>query len=162
MTTIQFDFKQCRSALALTYVGADGQDHRPYMVHRALLGSMERLLWGADRALRRRLPAVAGPGAGAHHPYRRPPRGLCRPCAGRLKAAGLRAEVDDGSDRMNAKIRNGQMQRIPYLLVVGDREAEDGAVAVRLRTNENLGAMSVDDFLARAQKLVAERNNTDL
>jgi threonyl-tRNA synthetase len=63
---------------------------------------------------------------------------------------------------MNAKIRNGQMQRIPYLLVVGDREAEDGAVAVRLRTNENLGAMSVDDFLARAQKLVAERNNTDL
>ncbi len=69
---------------------------------------------------------------------------------------------DDGSDRMNAKIRNGQMQRIPYLLVVGDREAEDGAVAVRLRTNENLGAMSVDDFLARAQKLVAERNNTDL
>jgi threonyl-tRNA synthetase len=71
-------------------------------------------------------------------------------------------ETDDSGDRMNAKIRKAQMAKIPYMLVIGDREAETGSVSVRLRTNENLGAMSVDDFIARATDIVARRENYSL
>jgi threonyl-tRNA synthetase len=77
--------------------------------------------------------------------------------AGQLEASGLRVEVDRRSDRMNAKIRDAQLQKIPYMLVVGDREAEAGSVAVRLRSEENLGAMPVEAFIERAQQDVVER-----
>ncbi|NLX43856.1 MAG: threonine--tRNA ligase, partial [Chloroflexi bacterium] len=80
----------------------------------------------------------------------------------RLKAAGLRVEMDDGGDRMNAKIRNAQLQKIPYMLVIGDREAETDSVSVRLRTNENLGAMTVDAFLERITGVVDRRENYSL
>ena len=68
-----------------------------------------------------------------------------------LKKAGLRIEVDERSERMNAKIRDAQLQKVPYMLIIGDREVEDGVVAVRLRSGEDLGAMSLDDFLNRAE-----------
>ena len=161
MTTIQFDFN-LPERFDMKYVGADGQDHRPYMVHRALLGSMERFfgvliehyagafpLWFAP------VQAKLIPIADRHIEY-------ARKVLEQLKAAGLRAELDDSNDRMNAKIRSGQLQKIPYMLVIGDREVEGGQVAVRLRTNENLGPVGVDQFISRAQRLVAERNNEDL
>jgi len=75
-----------------------------------------------------------------------------RQVAQELKQAGMRVDVDDRGERMNAKIRDAQNQKIPYMLVVGDREAEQGAVAVRLRSEENLGAMSVAAFLARTSQ----------
>jgi threonyl-tRNA synthetase len=74
-----------------------------------------------------------------------------------LKQAGLRIEVDDSNDRMGNKIRKAQEQKVPYMLVVGDKEVESGAVAVRLRTNENLGPKSVEEFINLAQKAVAEK-----
>ena len=74
-----------------------------------------------------------------------------------LKAAGLRAEVDDSSDRMNAKIRNAQLQKIPYMLVIGDREAAEGMVNVRLRTGEQRGTLPVAEFVAYAQDVVARK-----
>lgn len=77
--------------------------------------------------------------------------------AARLKEAGLRVEVDESSDRMGNKIRKAQEQKTPYMLVVGDKEIEAGAVAVRLRTNENLGPKPVEEFIAIAQAAVAER-----
>ncbi|MFH1086845.1 MAG: His/Gly/Thr/Pro-type tRNA ligase C-terminal domain-containing protein, partial [Chloroflexota bacterium] len=80
----------------------------------------------------------------------------------KCKAAGMRVELDDSGERMNAKIRNAQLQKIPYMLVIGDREMEAGAAAVRLRTEKDLGAMPVGEFIARVQRLVAERNNTEL
>jgi len=80
----------------------------------------------------------------------------------RLKAAGLRVEIDDSGDRMNAKIRNAQLQKIPYMLVIGDREVETDSASVRLRTNENLGAMTVDAFLERITGIVARRENYSL
>jgi threonyl-tRNA synthetase len=76
---------------------------------------------------------------------------------GQLKAAGLRAEVDDSSDRMNAKIRNAQLQKIPYMLVIGDREAAEGMVNVRLRTGEQRGTVPVAEFVAYAQDVVARK-----
>ncbi len=75
-----------------------------------------------------------------------------------LKAAGIRAEVDTRGERMNAKVRDAQMQKIPYMLVVGDREAADNAVSVRLRTNENLGARPLADFVAHVQEIIKTRS----
>jgi threonyl-tRNA synthetase len=75
----------------------------------------------------------------------------------RLKKDGLRVEVDDSSERMQSKIRSAQLQKIPYMLVVGDREAKDGTVAVRLRSEENLGAMALDQFIGRVKRVIQEK-----
>jgi threonyl-tRNA synthetase len=161
MTTIQFDFNE-PERFGMTYVGEDGQQHQPYMVHRALLGSLERFFGvlieqygGAFPVWLAPVQAKIIPIADRHHEF-------AEQVYARLKAAGLRVELDDSGDRMNAKIRKGQLEKIPYMLVIGDREAESDAVAVRLRTNENLGAMPVEEFIARAKRLVESRNNEEL
>lgn len=150
LSTIQFDFT-LPERFDLTYVGEDGQEHRPYMIHRALFGSMERFMGvliehfgGAFPVWLSPVQAVLIPIADRHLPY-------ARELADRLKEAGLRVEVNDRSDRMNAKIRDAQNQKIPYMLIVGDREVEAGTVSVRLRSEENLGALSVEAFLQRAE-----------
>lgn len=156
LSTIQFDFNMSER-FDLTYVGEDGQEHRPYMIHRALLGSMERFFGvliehfgGAFPVWLAPVQAVLIPIADRHLEY-------ASRVAARLKEAGLRTEVDDSSDRMGNKIRKAQEQKIPYMLVVGDKEAEAGAVAVRLRTNENLGPKPVEEFIAMARAAVAEK-----
>jgi len=155
-TTIQFDFN-LPERFDLKFVGEDGREHRPYMVHRALLGSMERFFGvliehygGAFPVWLAPVQAILIPIADRHVPY-------AQEVAQQLRAAGLRVQVDDRRERMNAKIRDAQLQKIPYMLIVGDREAEAGAVAVRLRTEEDLGAMPVADFIAMAQEAVAEK-----
>jgi threonyl-tRNA synthetase len=156
LSTIQFDFN-LPERFDLTYVGEDGQEHRPYMIHRALLGSMERFFGvliehygGAFPVWLAPVQAVLIPIADRHMEY-------AHQVAARLKEAGLRAEVDDTSDRMGNKIRKAQEQKIPYMLVVGDKEAEARAVAVRLRSNENLGPKPVEEFIAMARAAVAEK-----
>ena len=153
MTTIQFDFN-LPERFDMTYVGEDGKEHRPYMVHRALLGSMERFFGvliehygGAFPVWLSPVQAVMIPIADRHVEY-------ARQVAAELKAGGLRVEVDDSGERMNAKIRKAQLQKVPYMLVVGDREMEAGQVAVRLRTEEDLGGMSPSDFVSRVQEAV--------
>jgi len=155
-TTIQFDFN-LPERFDMTYVGEDGQEHRPYMVHRALLGSLERFFGvliehyaGAFPVWLSPVQARVIPIADRHVEY-------ARQVADQLRQAALRVEVDDSGDRMQAKIRNAQLQKVPYMLVVGDREQEAGTAAVRLRTEENLGAMPVADFVARAQKAIADK-----
>lgn len=148
LSTIQFDFT-LPERFSLTYIGEDGQEHRPYMIHRALLGSMERFMGvliehfaGAFPVWLAPVQAVLIPIADRHVAY-------AREVAQRLKESGLRVEVDDRGERMNAKIRDAQNQKIPYMFVVGDREAEQGAVSVRLRSEENLGLMSLEAFQDR-------------
>ena len=156
LSTIQFDFT-LPERFDLTYIGDDGQEHRPYMIHRALLGSMERFIGvliehfaGAFPAWLSPVQAVVIPIADRHLPY-------ARQVADRLEEAGVRVEVDDRGERMNAKIRDAQNQKIPYMLVVGDREVEQSTVSVRLRTEENLGAMSLSAFLERANQDIEAR-----
>ncbi len=84
--------------------------------------------------------------------------GYANQVAAALNAAGLRVEVDGRSERMNAKVRDAQMQKVPYMLVVGDKEAESNAVSLRLRTNENIGAVPLADFVAQASQLNASRS----
>jgi len=149
LTTIQFDFNMSER-FDMTYVDADGQRKRPYMVHRALLGSIERFFGvylehtaGAFPLWLSPEQAVVVPVAPAFDEY-------AKKAAAELKAAGLRARADLSDDRMNAKIRNAQNQKVPYILVVGAKEAEDEAVAVRLRDGTQLGAMKIKDLASRA------------
>lgn len=161
MTTIQFDFNE-PERFDMTYVGPDGEQHRPYMVHRALLGSLERFFGVLIEHYGGAFPLWLAPVQARLIPIADRHVDTARQVAERLRAAGLRVELDDSSDRMNAKIRAAQLQKIPYMLVIGDREVEEGTVSVRLRTNENLGAMAVADFITRATGLVATRDNEAL
>ena len=155
-TTIQFDFN-LPERFDMTYVGKDGKEHRPYMVHRALLGSLERFFGvlvehhaGAFPVWLSPVQAVLIPIADRHVEY-------AYSVAERLKEAGLRVEVDDSGERMQAKIRDAQMQKVPYMLIIGDREMKAGQVNLRRRDGRVLGAMSIDEFIALAQEAVAEK-----
>ena len=147
-TTVQFDFN-LPERFDLTFMDAEGGRSRPYMVHRAILGSLERFLGvliehyaGAFPLWLAPTQAVVIPIADRHQEY-------AEAVKARLEAGGYRSEVDGRSERMNLKIRNAQLQKVPYMLVVGDREQEDGAVAVRTREGGNLGAMPLDELMAR-------------
>jgi threonyl-tRNA synthetase len=155
LSTIQFDFN-LPERFDLTYVGEDGQLHRPYMIHRALLGSLERFFG-----------ILIEHYAGAFPVWISPVQAMIIPIADRhldysnevlvqLKASGIRAELDDRSDRMNAKIRDAQKQKIPYMLVIGDQEMESQQIALRKRSGENLGAMNVTEFLDLAKKEIEQ------
>jgi threonyl-tRNA synthetase len=155
LSTIQFDFI-LPERFDMSFIGDDGQEHRPYMVHRALMGSMERFMGvliehyaGAFPVWIAPTQAILIPIADRHLDY-------AYQVAERLKAEGMRVEVDERSERMNAKIRDAQMQKIPYMLVVGDREAEAGQIALRLRSGENPGAISVEEFIAKAKQEIEE------
>ncbi len=153
LTTIQFDFNE-PSRFDMTYIGEDGAPHRPYMVHRALLGAIERFFAllvehyaGAFPVWLCPVQAVVIPISDRHLDY-------AREVEQRLHAAGIRTIVDGSSERMNAKIRNAQLQKIPYMLVIGDREIEADAVAVRLRSGEDLGAKAVDVVAAMIRRVI--------
>jgi threonyl-tRNA synthetase len=156
LSTIQFDFN-LPERFDMTYIGEDGQPHRPVMVHRALLGSLERFFGvliehyaGAFPVWLSPIQATLIPIADRHMEY-------TQKVAADLKKAGLRVTVDDRPERMNAKIRDAQNQKIPYMLVVGDKEVENNQVALRLRNNENPGAMDVTDFIARAKDEIEKK-----
>ena len=147
-TTVQFDFNLPRR-FNLTYIGDDGQEHMPYVVHRALFGSMERFMGvliehfgGAFPTWLAPVQALIIPIADRHHDYAEQVRS-------KLAGADIRVETDARSERMGFKIREAQLQKIPYMLVVGDREEASGAVGVRLRSGEDLGAISVDELTER-------------
>ena len=155
-TTVQFDFN-LPERFGLTYIGEDGQEHRPYMVHRALLGSLERFMGtliehygGAFPVWLSPVQAMVIPIADRHIEYADSVRA-------KLDAAGIRARVDGSNSRMGAKIREAQLQKIPYMLVVGDREASADAASVRLRSGENLGAIPVADIVERISQEAAAR-----
>ena len=152
-TTIQFDFN-LPERFDMAYVGVDGRDHRPYMVHRALLGSWERFFGlliehyaGAFPVWLSPVQAVVIPISDRHVDY-------ARKVEAELKTASIRTELDDASERMNQKIRQAQLQKIPYMLVVGDKESEAGTVNVRLRTGEQLSSLTVADFRSRILDII--------
>ncbi|GAB4418457.1 MAG: threonine--tRNA ligase [Anaerolineae bacterium] len=157
LSTIQFDFN-LPERFDITYIGEDGQPHRPFMIHRALLGSMERFFGvliehygGAFPVWLSPVQAVLIPIADRHVAY-------CDEVAKRLKTAGLRVEVDASSERMGNKIRLAQKQKIPYMLVVGDKEQAAHQVAVRLRSGEDLGPLGVSAFERMALEAVTQKS----
>jgi len=157
-TTIQFDFNE-PERFDMTYVGADGLEHRPYMVHRALLGSIERFFGVLLEHYGGAFPVWLAPVQAEIIPIAERHTAYALQVSAQLREAGLRVEVDESGDRMQAKIRAAQLQKVPYMLVVGDREAEAGKVAVRLRNGQDLGAQPVADFGRMALEAAAEKRD---
>jgi threonyl-tRNA synthetase len=160
LSTVQFDFTLPRR-FELEYVGEDGGKRQPLMVHRALYGSVERFFGillehyaGAFPTWLAPVQAIVLPIADRHLDY-------ARTVQAQLEAAGLRVEIDARSEKVNYKIREAQLQKIPFMLVVGDREAADGEVAVRTRKGGDLGARPIADVVAEIAQLVAGKAATE-
>jgi threonyl-tRNA synthetase len=144
--TIQLDYEQPEN-FDLKYIGADNAEHRPVVIHRAIVGSFERFIAlliehyaGAFPTWLAPLQVSVLPIADRHLEY-------ARSVHGRLTAAGLRADVDERQEKIGYKIREAQLQKLPYMLVVGDKEAADGSVGVRHRVDGDRGARPLDEFM---------------
>jgi threonyl-tRNA synthetase len=156
LSTIQLDFN-LPQRFDLEYVGEDGQRHQPLMVHRALWGSVERFFGvliehyaGAFPLWLSPVQVVVVPISERHHEYG-------ENVAAQLREAGARVHVDGRNEKMNAKIREHALQKVPYIVVVGDKEAQAGSVNVRTRGKEKTDGMPLVDFVARVCKLIAEK-----
>lgn len=141
----------------ITYVGADGVEHRVIMVHRTVLGSMERFVGGLIEHYAGAFPVWLAPVQVSLIPIADRHVAYAAQLAESLRAQSLRVDLDDSPERMNAKIRRAQMQKVPYMLVVGDREMEAGSVAVRLRNGRDLGAMQLSEFISMAQEAIRSK-----
>jgi threonyl-tRNA synthetase len=154
--TIQLDY-QMPERFDLKYVGADNAEHRPVVIHRAIFGSFERFIAlliehyaGAFPLWLAPVQAVVLPIADRHLDH-------ARSVVARLEAAGLKARLDERQEKIGYKIREAQLQKIPYMLVAGDREVAEGTVSVRHRAQGDLGSRRVDEFIAQAQREIADR-----
>jgi threonyl-tRNA synthetase len=157
LSTVQFDFTLPKR-FDLKYIGRDGHAHQPVMLHRAILGSVERFFGvliehyaGAFPIWLAPVQAVVIPISERHHQY-------ARQVAARLKEAGVRTELDDRNEKMGYKIREAQTQKVPYMLVVGDKEAESQQVSVRNRFQGDEGGARLDDFLAKIKGFIESRS----
>lgn len=156
-TTVQFDFN-LPERFSLVFQNDSGERAQPYMIHRAILGSIERFIG-----------VLIEHYAGAFPVWLAPVQTIIIPISDRhleyadsvqeqLSSAGLRVEVDSRRDRMNAKIRDAQMQKIPYMIIVGDSEAEDNTVSVRLRDGNNLGAIPISEFKSKVLQNITAKS----
>ena len=158
-STIQIDF-HLPNRFDLTYVDQDDRECHPVIIHRGVLSTMERMVAylielyaGAFPVWLAPIQAVLIPISDRHIDY-------AQQVTTRLAQAGFRVELDDSNNRINAKIRNAQLRKIPYMLVVGDREVQGDSVSPRLRTGENLAAMPVQAFEDLLQNIVSTRSSS--
>jgi threonyl-tRNA synthetase len=148
ISTFQLDFN-LPERFDLHYAAENGSLQRPVMIHRAILGSIERFMGILIEQTAGAFPVWVSPVQATMIPIADRHVDYCQGVAQQLRAAGLRVEVDERSERMQAKIRDAQMQKVPYMLIAGDRDIEAGAVSVRTRANEDLGAMPIAAFTER-------------
>ena len=146
--TVQLDYST-PERFDLTYVGADDVEHRPVMIHRALLGSFERFIGILLEHHRGELPLWLAPVQAAVLPVADRHNDYAASVCAQLREAGLRVEVDDRSESIGRKIREAELQKIPFMLVVGDRESESGAVSLRRHREGDLGSLAVADAAAQ-------------
>ena len=154
--TIQLDYVQPKN-FDLTYTGADNADHRPVVVHSAIFGSFERFIAILIEHYAGAFPLWLAPVQATVLPIADRHLDFARSVLARLRAAGLRVELDDRQEKIGYKIREAQLQKVPYMLVVGDRESADGTVSVRKQAGGDQGAGAVDTFVARALEEVSKR-----
>jgi threonyl-tRNA synthetase len=156
--TIQLDFN-LPERFELEYTGEDNQKHRPVMIHRALFGSIERFFGILIEHFAGAFPLWLAPVQVAVLPITDRINDYAEKVAAELREAGFRVETDTKSDKIGAKIRDAQLQKVPYMLILGDKELEDGKVAVRERRQGDIGAMSLAEF---KEKILAERAGRSL
>jgi threonyl-tRNA synthetase len=154
--TVQVDYQLPRR-FDLSYTGADNKPHRPVMIHRAPFGSMERFVGVLIEHFAGAFPTWLAPVQAAVLPITDKQNTYAHEVTAKLKAAGVRVHMDDRGEKVNFKIREAQLRKIPYMLVVGGREAENGQVAVRHRKRGDLGPIAVDDFLQTITTEIAAR-----
>lgn len=154
--TIQLDF-QLPERFELEYVGADGAKHRPIMIHRVVFGSIERFIGILTEHFAGAFPTWLAPVqvkllpiADRHYDY-------LKAVENKLEERGIRCEIDDRSEKIGFKIRSAQMEKIPYMLVAGDKDIENGTVSVRSRKEGEQGAMSVDEFADMIEKEIKSK-----
>ena len=156
--TIQLDY-QLPGRFDLEYTGADGEKHCPVMIHRVVFGSIERFIGIITEHFAGAFPVWLSPVQAKVMPITDRTSDYAKDVAAKLSAAGVRVETDLRNEKIGYKIREAQMQKTPYMLVIGDREAESGAVAVRTRGGEDLGAMPLDAFIERITGEIKSRSN---
>ncbi len=156
--TVQYDFVMPKR-FKLSYIDKDGKEKEPIVIHRSSIGAIERTMAfliehyaGAFPVWLSPVQAVIIPVSDLHLEY-------ARKLEAELKTADIRIQVDDRNERMNQKIRDAQLEKIPYMLVVGNKEAENGTVSVRLRTGEQLPSLSLDEFKSKIKQVIVERVN---
>jgi threonyl-tRNA synthetase len=155
--TVQLDY-QMPQRFGLSYVAPDGAERQPVMIHRAMLGSVERFLAILIEQTAGAFPLWLAPVQAVVLPISEKFAEYGETVRAGLAAAGVRVELDDRNEKLGYRIREAQVQKVPYMLVVGAREQEDGTVSVRRRAGEDLGAMAVEAFLARARDLASARS----
>jgi threonyl-tRNA synthetase len=154
--TMQLDFN-APERFDLTYIGEDNSEHRAVVLHRAVYGSIERFIAILIEHFAGAFPLWLAPVQAIVLPLSEKFVDYANETAKRVREAGLRVEVDDSNEKLGAKIRSAQLQKIPYMLVVGEKEASSGAVSLRKRTGGDQGSMPVEDFIRDARKLIAEQ-----
>jgi len=156
LTTVQFDFN-LPQRFGLEYVGADGHLHTPVMVHRALLGSIERFFGVLIEHYAGAFPVWLAPVQAAVLPISDKHAAYAREVSEELRHAGVRVQLDDRNEKLNARIRDAQLQKVPFMLVVGDREAQSRSVAVRRRDTGDAGARPLAQFKDEVRRLIDTR-----
>jgi threonyl-tRNA synthetase len=155
-STVQLDF-HLPHQFGLKYTAADGTQPRPVMIHRAIISTMERMVSYLIELYAGAFPLWLAPIQAGIVPISERHQEYARKVQARLLKAGLRVEVDARNEKMNAKIRDFTMQKIPYVLVMGDKEETSEAVSVRTRGKGDQGSMPLEQFVAQAQEMVASR-----
>jgi threonyl-tRNA synthetase len=159
-STIQVDF-HLPNQFKLEYIGADGDKHRPVMIHRGVISTMERMVSYLIELYGGAFPLWLAPVQATVLPITDRNVEYARTVHARLEAAGLRAHLDDRNEKVNLKIREAQLQKVPYMLVVGDREAESETVSVRHRKHADMGAKPLGQFIEETCRLVATKDVTE-
>ncbi|MCH2320887.1 MAG: threonine--tRNA ligase [SAR202 cluster bacterium] len=157
ITTVQFDFN-LPERFGLKYIGDDGQEHQPYMVHRALLGTMERFMGVLIEHYAGAFPVWLAPVQAELIPIAERHVSYAKEIETTLLNANIRSHTSDNNDRMNAKIRYAQLQKIPYMLVIGDREQESNTVSARLRSGEDLGTLAINELIERISNEITTKS----
>jgi threonyl-tRNA synthetase len=160
LSTVQFDFTLPRR-FNLEYIADDGKKHQPLMVHRALFGSIERFFGILIEHYAGAFPVWLAPVQVVVMPITDRQAEYAQKVVHQLKAAGLRVELDDRKEKVNLKIREAQLQKVPYMLVLGDREAQEGTVSVRNRKHADQGVQKVEEFIAGIQRLIDTKARTE-
>jgi threonyl-tRNA synthetase len=158
LSTVQFDFF-LPQRFGLEYVGPDGHPHQPIMVHRALLGSVERFFGVLIEHYAGAFPVWLSPVQAVVLPISERHTDYARKVTEELRVAGIRVELDDRNEKLNARIRDAQLQRVPFMLVAGDREAQGGGVAVRRRDTGDAGFRPLEEFKSYLRELIDTRAN---
>ena len=156
--TIQLDM-QLPEKFNCEYTGEDGQKHRPVMIHRVVYGSIERFIGILIEHFAGSFPVWMAPNQVRVMPITDKQQAYAKEVNDKLFELGYRTQLDDRNEKIGKKIREAQVQKVPFMLIIGEKEAESGTVAVRQRHGGDLGAMTLDDFISRMQKDIDEKVN---